>query len=92
MSTQKSTQKSTLKKDPRKKKRMNIPQCECGSYATNIDEHNLRCDVCYYKIMLFDLLTVIHQDEGQCTESHGIEKSWEQGMSLSASRLSSTEV
>lgn len=26
-----------------------MKQCECGSYALNIDPDSRRCDVCYYK-------------------------------------------
>ncbi len=32
-----------------------MKQCKCGSYAINLDDKNVECDVCLYKNLL-DLL------------------------------------
>lgn len=52
-----------------------MTKCDkCHSFAINQDPDRNLCDVCYYKIPLFNLLAVIHRDGGHYVEDHGVKK------------------
>ena len=55
-----------------------MSQCKtkgCHSYALNDDRESGLCDVCLYKIPLFDLLAHVHRDGGDYTATYGLKKS-----------------
>lgn len=48
---------------------------DCGSDQVHDDPSKERCDKCFYKFHVQDLLAVMHGDGGHFTEAHGIVKS-----------------
>ena len=50
---------------------------QCYGLKIVEDPEEMLCDECYYKDKLFNLLAIIHRDNGEYTKEHGLEKSVE---------------
>ena len=59
----------------------------CHSYALNIAPETGKCDVCYYKDHLFNLLAVIHRDGGSYTIMKGLDKSVKDAMKIAEDKI-----
>ncbi len=62
-------------------------QCSmCGSFARNSAPESGRCDVCYYKQHLFNLLAILLRKEWRYTDEHDVDKAVEDAMKIASDK------